>query len=219
MGFIITSNNKFGICDTITEGHDIISSLPGYGAFVMYVRTGDMIYAFLSETTSTTDIPKTSTVSPTVTPISDTTTSSTSTTSTSTLPTTTSTRIKIYHYKVYKVYNNDTTLIYNCKDDAGRIFSSANDARDNAYKYLYELKYNYPCDYFTIKIYWERYNAQNVIESSLEESFTYVYTTSTSTTSKPFMVICDNCGHEYSRFGLNNNDGCPKCGHMFHTYK
>lgn len=214
MGFIITSNNKFGICDTITEGHDIISSLPGYGAFVMYVRTGDMIYAFLSEITSTTDIPKTSTVSPTVTPISDT----TSTTSTSTLSTT-STRIKMYHYRVYNVYNNDTTLIYNCKNDAGLIFSSANDARDNAYKYLHELKYNYPCDYFTIKICWEKYNAQNVIESGLEESFTYVYTTSTSTTSKPFMVICDNCGHEYSRYNLNNNDGCPKCGHMFYTYK
>ena len=216
MGFIITSNNKFGICDTSIEGHDFINSMPGNGAFVMYVRTGDMIYAFLSEIASTTDIPKTSTVSPTVTPISDTTTSSTSTTSTSTLPTTTSTRIKMYYYMVYNVYNNDTTLIYSCKDDAGLTFSSANNARDNAYKYLCELKYNYPCDYFTIKIYWERYNAQNVIESDLEESFTYVYTT---TTSKPFMVICDNCGHEYSRFGLNNNNGCPKCGHMFYTYK
>lgn len=98
MGFIITSNNKFGICDTITEGYYFINSMPPNGAFVMYVRTGNMIYTFASDTTSTTDIPKTSTISPTVTPISDTTTSSTSTTSTSTPLTTTSTRIKIYHF-------------------------------------------------------------------------------------------------------------------------
>ena len=85
MAFLLTSNNKFGICDTTAEGHNIITNMSGNGAFVMYVRNGDMIYTFLSKTSSATGTPVSSTapaINPdTTTPITTEATTTTSTTS------------------------------------------------------------------------------------------------------------------------------------------
>ena len=279
---LLTSNNTFGICDTSTEGHEIINNISGNGAFVMYVRTGDMIYTFLSKTSSATGTPVT-TLTTTIDP--DTTTRPATTTSTCIDD------IK-YYYNIFNVYNDETTLIYSCKNNSGHIFTSIDAARDNAYEYISEHD-NGSYNYFKITVYWEKYDDEhNIIDSGEVGSFyttgnnsttstdtttspastmtTTDYSTETTTspastmtttnhstdtttspattltstdtttspattltstdtttspattltsTLDPMMVICDNCRHEYSKSGLNNVDGCPRCGHYYYTYK
>lgn len=91
-----------------------------------------------------------------------------------------------YYYIIYNVYNDNSELIYNCKDINGYTFETINAALGHADMYLCYLDYSDPSDYFKIDIMYEKYNEQNkIIESNKTDTVTYTTstTTSTSTTS------------------------------------
>ncbi len=291
---LLTSNNTFGICDTSIEGHDIISSIPGNGAFVMYVRTGDMIYTVLSETSSspastmtTTDHSTDTTTSP---PSTMTTTNHSTGTTTEAITTSTTTKYPNVLKTVYIKFETDT---YTCNpnDVLSTIDISGHKSnqyinyeshtkviQSDTYTFVPLLKYPYTVKYADSGLFYtdiskdygigicvgfyndqpetlqlvlkfEDCEIQSTATSTSTDTTTSPASTmtttnhSTDTTTSPAStmtttnhstgttteaittsfipdaVICDNCGHEYSRQGLNNVDGCPRCGHYYYTYK
>ena len=216
MAFLLTSNNKFGICDTTAEGHNIITNMSGNGAFVMYVRNGDMIYTFLSKTSSATGTPVSSTA-PAINP--DTTTS----------PASTITDIPL----CLNVYFNGNNYVY--KHDDHRIWTDGKRFSLIFDKYFvqpwnesFDVNHDSSLTNVDIEILSDggysgclRITGDICWGSYMHHIYLNVNTITTHkpTTMIPDGVICEKCGHEYSRSGLNNNDGCPRCGDWHYTDK